>query len=260
MFGTIVRSGCRATLRRHYESMAFLIPNGTEVPAVTASQMREVDRIAVEETGPNLFQMMENAGRNLALQAIDLLGEAWAHARIVVVAGTGGNGGGGICAARHLANRSANVALCLADPEHLGDVPSFQWKIFRSTSGKEITAADLNSASADLIVDALFGYTLNSAPRGPFPMLIRWANKSGIPILALDIPSGVNATSGEALGDYIKPRWTLTLALPKTGLTHANSGELFLADIGIPSAIYRQMGLPYISPFGKTYTSPLRRS
>ena len=70
------------------------------VPAVTAAQMREVDRVAVEETGPNLYQMMEHAGRSLALTALEM---ATDDGPIVVLAGTGGNGGGGLAAARHLA-------------------------------------------------------------------------------------------------------------------------------------------------------------
>ena len=115
----------------------FITEDGVAVPAVTASQMREIDRIAIEETGPNLFQMMENAGRNLALQTIHLLGEGWRNASVVVLAGGGGNGGGGICAARHLANRDIDVALVLSEPDRLGDVPAFQRKVFRSTRGRE---------------------------------------------------------------------------------------------------------------------------
>jgi NAD(P)H-hydrate epimerase len=90
---------------------------GIEVPSVTTEQMIEVDRVAMEETEPNLFQMMENAGRNLALQAIACLGENWQQANIVVLSGSGGNGGGGICGARHLANRGAKVKLCLSSPQ-----------------------------------------------------------------------------------------------------------------------------------------------
>ena len=86
------------------QPITFSTPSGVEVPAVTTDQMREIDRIAMEETGPNLFQMMENAGRNLAEMAIECLGANWRQAKIVVLAGTGGNGGGGITAARHLAN------------------------------------------------------------------------------------------------------------------------------------------------------------
>ncbi len=86
----------------------WITDTGVKVPAVTEAQMREIDHIAVEETGPNLFQMMENAGRNLALAAIGMLGDAWQDARVLVMAGSGGNGGGGICAARHLANRDVD--------------------------------------------------------------------------------------------------------------------------------------------------------
>jgi len=102
-------------------------PNGVEVPAVDAAQMREVDRIATEETGPNLFQMMEDAGRSLARLVIDVLGDRRQDAEILVLSGGGGNGGGGICAARHLANRRARVMLCLADPSKLQGVSALVW-------------------------------------------------------------------------------------------------------------------------------------
>lgn len=235
----------------------FFTDSGIEIPAVTADQMREVDRIAMEETGPNLFQMMENAGRNLALLAIEVLGRGWEKATIITLAGGGGNGGGGICASRHLANRNAKVKLCLADPNHLGEVPSFQRKIFAFASGREIDAAGLHEESADLILDALIGYGLKSAPQGRTAELIRWANQAAASIVALDLPSGVNATTGEAPGDVIKARWTMTLALPKTGLLPENCGELCLADIGIPEETYRRLGLSYTSPFGDRFRVPL---
>src|SRR6516164_7797569 len=114
----------------------FVTAHGIEVPAVDAAQMREVDRIAMEETGPNLFQMMENAGRNLARLAMDVLGGRWRHAKVLVLAGSGGNGGGGICAARHLANRDVSVTLCLADPSKLQGVPAFQRTILKSSSAQ----------------------------------------------------------------------------------------------------------------------------
>lgn len=73
----------------------FITDSGIVVPAISTAQMREVDRIAIEETGPNLFQMMENAGRNLALSAMEMLGNRGRDASVVVLAGTGENGGGG---------------------------------------------------------------------------------------------------------------------------------------------------------------------
>ena len=227
--------------------------SGLEVPAVTAEQMREIDRIAIEETGPNLFQMMENAGHNLAALSMELLGNGWQQASYLVLAGSGGNGGGGICAGRHLANHGCRVSLCLADPEHLEEVPAFQHKVFQSTSGKEIRIAELDRQHPDIILDALIGYGLKSAPVGAAVRLIEWADASGAPILALDIPSGRNATTGEAPGACMRPRWSMTLALPKTGLLADTTGDLFLADIGIPQETYQRMQMKYVSPFGKGY-------
>lgn len=234
-------------------SVSFWTPAGVEVPAVTTNQMREIDRIAMEETGPNLFQMMENAGRNLAEMAIECLGANWRHARIVVLAGTGGNGGGGIVAARHLANHGAHVELCLASPDKLGEVPAWQYKVFKSTGGKEVSPPDLVKEPVFLILDALIGYSLQSAPRGVSTDLIKWANSSGAPLLSLDVPSGVDSTTGEAPGEFIRATWTMTLALPKTGLASSKVRQLTLADIGIPAATYRRIGLPYVPPFGSRF-------
>lgn len=235
----------------------FFTETGIEVPSVTEEQMREIDRIALEETGPNLFQMMENAGRNLALLALERLGPVWYDSTVLVLAGTGGNGGGGICAARHLANRGVKVKLCVADPNALGAVPAFQLKIFQSTSGKEVTKDRLKEEPVNLILDALIGYSLKRAPTGVFAELIQWVNQADVPVLSLDIPSGVDATTGETPGEFVRPRWTMTLALPKKGLFLERASKLFLADIGIPEGTYRRMGLPYVSPFGNHYWIPL---
>jgi NAD(P)H-hydrate epimerase len=231
----------------------FVTEHGIEVPAVDSSQMREVDRIAVEETGPNLYQMMENAGRNLATLAIDLLGERWQQATILVLAGSGGNGGGGICAARHLANRGARVKLCLAEPARLQGVAAFQRKILQSTSAQEIPPEKAAAQQPDLVLDALIGYGLHSAPQGRVGDLIQWTGSNRAPALALDIPSGVDATTGATPGVYVNARWTLTLALPKKGLLPQVRGELYLADIGIPEGVYRRIGVPYVSPFGRHF-------
>lgn len=239
------------------QPLRFFTDSGIEVPAVTAEQMRDVDHIAGEETGPNLFQMMENAGRNLALLAIAVLGDVWNKATIVVLTGSGGNGGGGICAARHLANHGINVRLCIAEPDCLEEVPAFQRKIFQSTNGEEIARDSLGGERADLIIDALIGYGLRSAPRNPVAKLIHWANGTGTPILALDVPSGLDATTGQTPGECIRPHWTMTLALPKTGLLPQRTGQLFLADIGIPEQTYRRLGLSYVNPFAKSFWIPL---
>ncbi len=249
-----------ADFSKEPQFVKFCTDTGIEVPAVTAPQMREIDRICLEETGPNLYQMMENAGRNLAQLALEKVGADWRAAEFLVLAGTGGNGGGGICAARHLANRGASVKLCLAAPDRLGQVPAFQRKVFASTPGEEITPDQLDSLRPTFILDALLGYSLRGAPREPYAGLIRWANQAGAPILALDLPSGLNATTGETPGEFVRATCTLTLALPKTGLTHPCTGQLILADIGIPPAVFARLGLPYTPPFGPRSRLPLRVS
>ena len=229
----------------------FVTEGGVRVAAVTAETMREIDRLAVHETGPNLFQMMENAGRSLAMHALDVLGARWRHSLVVVLAGGGGNGGGGICAARHLANRDVDVILVLSDPDRLGEVPAAQRKIFASTRGRE---GATSTATPDLILDALIGYGLREAPRGRTAELIAWANASEAPVVSLDVPSGMDATTGNRPGVSVQPNSTLTLALPKTGLVVApGRGDLWLADLGIPRATFERAGVAYVDPFGPHY-------
>ena len=238
-------------------TVEFRTDRGILVPAVTTEQMREVDRIAVGETGPNLFQMMENAGRSLAEVALEMLGDRSDEASVLVLAGTGGNSGGGICAARHLANRGIPVSLCLADPIGLSPVAKWQHRVFTATPGKLLPAATLDAQRFDLIIDALIGYSLTGAPRGTVADLIDWANGAATRILALDVPSGLHATTGIANGSVIVAQTTMTLALPKTGLTKNAVGRLLLADIGIPLETYQRLDLPYVSPFGRRYVVPL---
>jgi len=225
---------------------------GAIIPAVTADQMREIDRIAIEDTGPNLFQMMENAGRSLAMATVERLGT---HARTVfVLAGSGGNGGGGICAARHLANHGVDVTLVLADESRLGDVPAQQLAVYRSTPGQMCSPDRLAGLDAHVVIDALIGYSLAGAPRGTVADLIGFANTHGEQVISLDVPSGIDATTGVAPADHVTAGLTVTLALPKTGLDGAAVGRLELADIGVPGAVYEQAGIRVpASAFGLGY-------
>ncbi|MDJ0336104.1 NAD(P)H-hydrate epimerase [Salinibacterium sp. G-O1] len=222
---------------------AFSALTGLVVPAITTEQMREVDRVAVEEVGPNLHQMMENAGRNLASLCVELLGERWPAAPIVVLAGTGGNGGGGICAARHLANHGANVTVVVSDPSRLTGVPADQLALYRATDGRLAGIRDLGTLDAELVVDAVLGYSLGGAPHGAAAELITWASGRTGPVVSLDVPSGVDSTTGATPGVAVRATHTMTLALPKTGLDVDAVGELWLADIGIPREVYRRVGI-----------------
>jgi NAD(P)H-hydrate epimerase len=239
----------------------FITETGLEIPGASSEQMKEIDRIAMEETGPNLYQMMENAGRNLTLFITELLGSEWQNRTILILAGSGGNGGGGICAARHLANHSGNVVLCAPPSNMLGHIALFQHKIFTATPGREVSPDKLPEIGAEVIVDAIIGYGLKSAPHGMAAELIEWTNNTKRLVVSLDIPSGVDATSGETPGVAIEATHTVTLALPKTGLTVPHAGTLFLADIGIPEKTFRLSGFEnYVSPFLGKYIVPLKVS
>lgn len=222
---------------------SFQTESGLVVPAVTTAQMREVDRVAIEETGPNLFQMMENAGRNLASLCVETLGDGWATKPIVVLAGTGGNGGGGICAARHLANHGGQVTLVVTDAGRLTGVPAVQLSLYRATEGRLAQARELGSIESSLTVDAVLGYSLAGAPHGIASDLIGWMSGGDAPVLALDVPSGVDAASGESPGAHVCAATTMTLALPKTGLDVAAVGDLWVADIGIPRSVLQRAGV-----------------
>ena len=236
----------------------FIEGNGRRVPAVDAAEMLEVDRIAIEETGPNLYQMMENAGRNLALEAQEMLGEEWPTATIVVLAGTGGNGGGGLTAGRHLRNHGGNVCALVTDVDRLGEVPGRQLEIFRHSGGELLSTLP---DEAMLIIDAVIGYSLRGAPRGGALEMIEYANASPAPVLSLDVPSGVDSTTGEAPGAAIAATRTMTLALPKYGLCSAQAGDIVLADIGIPAEVYARLGRAEAGAvFNGRYRVPLRRS
>ncbi len=218
-------------------------PRLDQVPTVTAAEMREVDRAMVEDLGIDLIQMMENAGRNLADLALTRFGPS----DVVVLAGSGGNGGGGLVAARHLANRGVAV-LVVPSGSDLAPVPEHQLDILRRMG---VQVSD-EPAPADLVIDALIGYSLRSDPRGTAADLITWANRRSSPVLALDTPSGLDVTTG-AVGDpCVRATATMTLALPKSGLILAPEvvGELYLADISVPPLVYERMGFEVPALFG----------
>ena len=227
--------------------------------------MREVDRLMMNEVGITLAQMMENAGRCLATRARDMLGGDLHGQRITVLAGRGGNGGGGLAAARRLSVWGAAVTVVLAQArEEMRDVPKLQLTILewmgipiqvRGTQTAELFA------ESEVIVDALIGYSLRGAPGEPVASLIRLANASDRPILALDLPSGLDGDTGVPSDPTIRAAETLTLALPKRGLLNPLArpwvGKLFLADISVPEAIYRRIGLTVGPIFARSDIVPV---
>ena len=217
-----------------------------DVPSLTVAQMIEVDRIMVEDLGITLLQMMENAGRNLARLAAERMSD---DGSVVVLAGSGGNGGGVLVAGRRLAGWGARVNIVLGkEVDQLDAVPARQLDSLVRMGVAVYGAADIGRVcTADLVLDGLIGYSLKGAPRGAVADLIRWANEQPAPVLALDVPSGVDAGTGTVSEPAIAATATLTLALPKGGLlapaAAAHVGQLFLADIGVPAAVYERFGI-----------------
>jgi NAD(P)H-hydrate epimerase len=222
----------------------------TNIPAITTEQMREVDRLMIESFHIELIQMMENAGYTLAkLTRKRFLDDDPRGKNVHVYAGKGGNGGGGLVAARRLSNWGAEIQVILShDTMDMGEVPKHQLEILQQLGIPIVgpTGAD-SLPPADLILDALIGYSLRGAPRGTLTQLIRIINQADVPVLSLDVPSGVDASQGNAYDPHIQATATLTLALPKIGLlgdqVSASVGELYLADISVPPSLYHSMGL-----------------
>lgn len=221
-----------------------------KIPFLTTDQMRAVDQAMIETYQIELIQMMENAGRNLAgLARTRFLSGDPREREVLILAGRGGNGGGGLVAARRLSAWGARVHVATTHPdEAYRGVPAHQLAILRRMDVSIISEKPLDfGPPPDLIIDAIIGYGLSGSPRGPAADMIAAANIQAAPILSLDVPSGLDSTTGEAHPPTIRAAATLTLALPKEGLrapgADAYVGELFLADIGVPPELYQRLGI-----------------
>ncbi len=220
------------------------------IPAITVEQMILVDDLMINQYQISLIQMMENAGRSLALTAnmLFLQGNP-AGKTVVVLAGTGGNGGGALTCGRRLHNWGAHVIIALSRPQsELKNAPRLQMEILRSLGVPVISSEDLpNIASPNLVIDGVIGYNLKGASSGAAAALIQWANSQTAPVLALDIPSGLDGSNGKTPGISIRATATVTLALPKQGLYAATAqdhvGDLYLADISVPPELYAHPSL-----------------
>ena len=221
------------------------------VPVLTTEQMIEVDRLMIKRYSIELTQMMENAGRALALVAREhFFAEGLMGRKIMVLVGTGGNGGGALVAARRLQSWGAEVSICLtANPAQLQPVTAHQLRIVHEIGVAEVSITDLPKvADYDLLIDGIIGYRINGDPRGNAKLMIECANAQSCPVLALDTPSGLQLSTGHVHKPCIKAVATVTLALPKQGLNAVAAiplvGDLYLADISVPPQLYEHLGVP----------------
>lgn len=209
---------------------------------VTASQMRALDKKAVEAGVPVLI-LMESAGRALAEQAIRMV--SGKESEIAILCGKGQNGGDGFCAARHLASKGYRVSLAFFGSEdQLPDearqnfnlLSAYPVRVMRSP-GTDVKGLLNELCGAKLVIDALLGTGAKGNPRAPMDLVISWANRQPAPILACDIPSGLSPDTGRAFEPCIKADVTVTMGLCKIGLMNypgkAYAGQIIVEDIGL---------------------------
>ena len=213
---------------------------------LTADQMRNIDRRATESFGVPSIVLMENA----AIAVVDAIFEHYPTAdRIAIFCGLGANGGDGFAIARHLENRGVVPLLFIAGDRSLigGDARTnltvcerLGIPIYEMRDVEQVDDALAHAADADAIVDALFGTGLNRPPTGVAAEVIRGIAELRIPVIAVDLPSGANATTAEIFEPCIQAEVTVTFAAPK--LCHVfepaalQCGEVIVADITIPEA------------------------
>jgi len=196
--------------------------------------MRDLDKIAIRKFGIPSIILMENAGRGVAEEAAAFGSKRLR--RVLILCGKGNNGGDGFVAARHLHNWGFQVDVrYLAGPNKLTPDARLNFNILRKMKlPLKPFSKELSPKKYQLIVDALFGTGLSRAPEGRYAEAIRWINGSGLPVLSVDIPSGLDAKSGRPLGEVVRAGRTVAL-----GVLKVRSGRTVVKDISIPRQLIR---------------------
>jgi NAD(P)H-hydrate epimerase len=218
----------------------------------TAEQMQELDRKAIETYRIPGIVLMENAGRG-ATEAISNAFPDIGKRKIAIVAGKGNNGGDGFVIARYLLNRAVSVKVyLLADPKALRGDAETNFQIFQRMKGEVISVPSSKDYQKmkkelekfDLLIDAIFGTGLDAEVRGYYREVIDHLNTLQRPIVAIDIPSGLDANTGKPLGTAIRASLTVTFGLPKVGHLIPPGpdyvGEVKLIDIGYPKKLVEE--------------------
>ncbi|MEO0079197.1 MAG: NAD(P)H-hydrate dehydratase [candidate division WOR-3 bacterium] len=213
---------------------------------VTAVEMTAIDRRAVSEHGITNLTLMENAGRAVAESLEKEVGSLVART-VLVVCGTGNNGGDGLVAARHLAKLGAVVScVLLGKVSQLKPEPKTNAELLAEAgvSLREVTSPDeLPSLfqNQEVVIDAIFGTGLSRPPEGIYAEAIRLINRSKALVVAIDIPSGVDSDTGKVYEPAVRAQLTITMGLPKIGLYfypgRGHVGRLRIAEIGYPKQL-----------------------
>ena len=215
-------------------------------PFYQAVAMREIDRQTHTALGISEYELMCEAGK----AAFHVLASQWPEARyILVLCGTGNNGGDGWVLARlaHDAGYECRVAL-FGDPSRIAGVARIAHDAWRDSTtatysnAERLSTGELEGESLDLVIDALTGIGVSGPPRDTFLELIALINSSPVPVLSLDVPSGVDADTGAIVGAAVHADTTVTFIAHKPGLLTGAAvnhvGYLVLADLGAPPAVF----------------------
>jgi len=210
------------------------------VKVITADEMREIDRISIEEYGIPGIVLMERAGLAVALK----VKEFYPDKKILVLCGGGNNGGDGLVAARNLHNRGFKVSvLIFAKKNSLSPDCNAQYQIAKKIGipvefRKDLNERDVHGA---VLIDAVFGTGLSRPVKGSLAGVFAFINDSDVPVVAVDVPSGISSDTGEILGEAIMADYTVTFGLAKRGhLLYPGAeytGRLFVEDIGFPAKL-----------------------
>jgi len=200
-------------------------------PTLTSAQVKQVDALAQERFGISVDWLMEAAGWQVA---------RFVRERAAVICGVGNNAGDGLAAARHLHRWGRLVRVCCVDVTRLRGPAARELEALGKL-GIEVSH-DLKLDEAEVIVDAIFGTGLSRAPEGKFGEWIESINSFGKPVVAVDVPSGLDADSGVAYAPTVQADVTITLGLPKPGLLKLGS-RVLVADIGVPFEAYAAIGI-----------------
>lgn len=208
----------------------------TRLPCLTSAQVREVDRLSAERFRIPVAWLMEAAGWQVARHC---------RGRAYVVCGKGNNGGDGLAAARHLLRWHRLAGVACTDADALSGPAAEEAGVLRALGVDVASEPVLNGCQ--VVVDALLGTGLSRAPEGRVAAWIEAINASGRRVIAVDVPSGLDADSGRAAGTCVSASVTVTLGLPKPGLLAGDgpryAGDVWIADIGVPFEAYAAVGV-----------------
>jgi len=219
---------------------------------LTREQVRELDRRAIEEFGIPGILLMENAGRAVADEVCRAADSAGSR-RIVIVSGKGNNGGDGYVAARHLSNRGLEPSVfVLARFDEISGDAALNLEIIRRmgldvtevTTEYGLRRVERMAADAGVLVDALLGTGARGEVRGLIRSAIEIINRSGKPVVAVDLPSGLDANTGAVLGVCVKADVTVTFVAAKAGFSRGDgpqqTGRVAVVEIGVPRRIIEE--------------------